>query len=294
MAGPAVAHPGSTPHPAVASRQRTNKIMRSVRLILSALPIGVLTTLAMSSPPAEQAYETRTLRVPGTTVTFELVRCPPSDADQSVPALWVLRTEVPWELYDIFTYRLDQPEGQAADATARPSKPYVPPDRGFGHQGYPAMGMTRKAAEEFCVWLSSHTGITFRLPTATEWTHLAQGGAGPFDPSDSDTRAWSTANANFTTHPVARKSANGFGLFDMLGNVAEWVMTDTRRPHAMGGSYREPPESCTPTSTMEQDRSWNASDPQIPKSQWWLADCSWVGFRFVTEDTIPRETRDDQ
>ena len=234
------------------------------------------------------------MRVPGTTVSFELVRCPPSDAEDSVPALWVLRTEVPWELYDIFTYRLDQPQGQAADATARPSKPYVPPDRGFGHQGYPAMGMTRKAAEEFCVWLSSHTGITFRLPTATEWTHLAQGGAGAFDPSDSDTRAWSAANANFTTHPVARKSANGFGLFDMLGNVAEWVMTDTRRPQAMGGSYREPPESCTPSSMIEQDRSWNASDPQIPKSQWWLADCSWVGFRFVSEDTIPEEGRDDQ
>lgn len=245
-----------------------------------------------AEPPTEQivaeAADVRTIRVPGTTVSFDLVRTPASD-DGSIPPMWVLRTEVPWELYDIFTYRLDQPEAESADAIARPSKPYVPPDRGFGHQGYPAMGMTRHGAEGFSAWLSDATGIQFRLPTDAEWTHLA----GP-TPDDLDASTWSADNANHTTHPVARKAPNPHGLHDTLGNVAEWVMTDTRRPVAMGGSYREPASECRPDATMEQDRSWNASDPQIPKSQWWLADCSWVGFRFVSTDTIPQDTTHDE
>ena len=235
-----------------------------------------------AEPAADQAYETRTIRVPGTTVSFDLVRCP-APGEQG-GWLWVLRTEVPWELYDIFVYGLDQPADDAdgADATARPSKPYVPPDRGFGHQGYPAMGMTRHAAEAFCEWLGDAVGLPLRLPTDAEWAHLASAG-GEDAPEDPSEHAWSVENADYTTHPVGRREPNRFGLHDMLGNVAEWVMTDSRRARAMGGSYRDPADECTPWSVMEQDRSWNASDPQIPKSRWWLADCSWVGFRFVTD-----------
>jgi formylglycine-generating enzyme required for sulfatase activity len=223
-----------------------------------------------------------------------MVRCPsPRVEDGTRGSIWVLRTEVPWELYDVFVYRLDQPDGDDADGVARPSKPYVPPDRGFGHDGYPAMGMTRQAAEKFCAWLSGSTGVAFRLPTAAEWEHLAQAGEAS-DGVPGPDAAWSDATAGFTTHPVGGRSPNGFGLHDMLGNVAEWVTSDARRPVAMGGSYRDPPEACLPGSSQQQERSWNASDPQIPKSAWWLADCSWVGFRFVTTDEMPEETPDDK
>lgn len=266
-------------------------------------------------PVATQAYETRTVRVPGTTVSFELVRCPAppvlTDADAEavdpttvVTGLWTLRTEVPWELYDIYVYHLDHPhngvesklgdeaENQAADAIARPSKPYVPPDRGFGHQGYPAMGMTRRAAEGFCAWLSNSIGIAFRLPTSSEWTHLANAGSIEQHPPTPEI-AWTAANAGGSTHAIGTKAANGFGLFDTLGNVAEWVQADTRRPAAMGGSYRDAPADCRPDALVQQDRTWNESDPQIPKSEWWLADCSWVGFRFVTEQDIAPEQADE-
>ena len=236
------------------------------------------------------------MRIPATTVSIELVRCPPgvnTRTGEPIPQLWVLKTEVPWELYDIFLYGLDRPEAlrdleSAPDAIARPSKPYVPPDRGFGHTGYPAMGMTRAGAEGFCLWLSEAMGLQFRLPTEAEFIHLASAGTGePLPPGvtfdNHDVFAWTSANADFTTHPVATKRPNPFGLHDMLGNVAEWVMTDGRRPVAMGGAYLDPPEDCAATASRRQDSSWNASDPQIPKSAWWLADCSWVGFRVVTE-----------
>ena len=45
----------------------------------------------------------------------------------------------------------------APDAIARPSKPYISMDRGFGHAGYPAISMSYHAASAFCAWLSART-----------------------------------------------------------------------------------------------------------------------------------------
>ncbi len=58
--------------------------------------------------------QTLTLRVPGMTESFTLVLCPEmslenEDGEVSVPALYVLTTEVPWGLYDIYVYKLDEP-----------------------------------------------------------------------------------------------------------------------------------------------------------------------------------------
>jgi formylglycine-generating enzyme required for sulfatase activity len=239
-----------------------------------------------SAQAVQTESETKTVRVPGTTVEFELVLVTGDQIEidgelLDVPEMWVATEELTWDLYDIYLYELDKPETErnsaqkGADATTRPSKPYVPPDRGLGHEGYPAMGMTIHAAEQFCEWLGRTTGTRCRLPTRAEWVYLAAD-------ATSDT-AWTKSNSEFTTHPVGEKAANRFGLHDMVGNVAEWVDTDERKPVAMGGSYKEPADECTPNLQMNQRSSWNASDPQIPKSQWWLADCSWVGFRFVVE-----------
>ncbi len=264
--------------------------MAAIRLRCMAFGALGVACSAWATQPSVADVTIRTIRVPNTTVEFTMVRVPGDAGDDQEPVgdLWVLTTEVPWELYDIYVYELDRAEGGDADAIARPSKPYVPPDRGFGHEGYPAISMTRAAAEGFCEWLSRVTGVAFRLPSASEWTHLA-GSA-----SATDAEAWTSANSEHKSHPVAKKQANGFGLHDMIGNVAEWVMTDGRRPVAMGGSWRDEPEACAPTSMQQQDRSWNASDPQIPKSKWWLADCSWVGFRFVSEQDPAGEVSDDE
>ena len=209
----------------------------------------------------------RTETIPGTTVRFTLAPLPGT-------AVWIGVHEVTWDEYDVFTL-----DPQGTDAVTRPSKPYGPPDRGFGHQGYPAMSITHPAAERYCAWLSRKTGLRFRLPTVTEWqAALAEWQQAP----PLDAIAWYVDNADLRVHPVGQKQANSLGLFDLLGNVAEWCTTGTSAV-ACGGSYRSPADKVGATAQVPYSPAWQEADPNVPKSRWWLSDGPHVGFRLVLE-----------
>lgn len=229
-----------------------------------------------------------TIEVPKTTLSIELM--PVTMPDGST--MLVTRREIEWPLYDTYVHGLDQESPATPDdagIVTRPTKPYINMDRGWGHTNYPAMGMSHLAAQEFCTWLGHKTGRTFRLPTEAEWEAIAeQSGT---TPENVDARAWHLGNTSDTTEGRALKEPDDLGLYDLLGNVGEWCTDEDGKAIVRGGSYMDEDYLLSPKARQKPHRSWNSTDPQIPKSKWWLADCTWVGIRpiCVPGDAAPAE-----
>ncbi len=222
--------------------------------------------------------------IAGTTVSFEMVMVPKG---ATAGPFYIGRTEVTWDMYDVFALGLDTPESRPAgsDGVARPSNPYGAPDYGWGHAGYPAISVTKQAAEAYAKWLSQKTGRVYRLPSEIEWLHVATLAAGPdgLAPERRDSVGWHRENAAARSHPVASKAPDRLGLFDLFGNAAEWVVAPDGQLVTRGGSFRDGPDGIGPAVRAAQDEYWNERDPQLPKSRWWLSDGPFVGFRLVRE-----------
>ena len=109
--------------------------------------------------------------------------------------------------------------------------------------------------QEFIKKLNQKEGGTkYRLPTEAEWEYAARAGSNSkwsFGDNESQLGdyAWYGSNSNSQTHPVGQKKPNKYGLYDVHGNVWEWVQdwydsnyyssspkTDSKGPSS--GSYR--------------------------------------------------------
>jgi formylglycine-generating enzyme required for sulfatase activity len=105
-----------------------------------------------------------------------------------------------------------------------------PSDRGWGRGDRPVMNVSWNDTQSYLRWLSAKTGRTYRLPSEAEWEYAAHAGT--------RTAYWwgdavGRANANCAdcgsefdrreTAPVGSFAASSLGLYNMLGNVAEWV-----------------------------------------------------------------------
>jgi len=254
------------------------------RLILwcSSLLSLAACSLASDSPPHAQTARALSQpfveTLPESAVAFTLMPVLDPGSTDPVALFWIGKTEVTWDMYDVFLFRLDLGEKQRVegfDADSRPSRPYGAPDRGFGHAGHPAIGMTRHAARAFCAWLSQRTGRSYRLPTEAEWQTACCADASP-------STAWTATNSNGTSHPVGTSTPDAFGLHDMLGNAAEWC-DGSEVPVVRGGSFLSDLSAVSCELREQETHDWNMTDPQFPKSEWWLADCGFVGMRLVCE-----------
>ena len=293
--------------------------------------------------------------IPGTDVTFRMIPVPGgtfrmgSPADQEgrdphegpeyevrIEPFWIGRCEVTWAEYKVYMSACDlfkametagirpvTPDNEA-DAVTAPSNLYDPTTTFSNGEepDLPAVTMTQFAARQYTKWLAGLTGRFYRLPLESEWEYACRAGtATPWNSgSDADTldaAAWFADNSDGTTHAVGGKTPNAWGLHDMHGNVAEWVLDQllpdgyarqaalpqpvpeadaavwptTLSPRVVrGGSYYDEPAQCRSAARRgSEDLPWKDVDPNLPKSPWWYTEepALGVGMRLVRPFTVP-------
>jgi len=296
----AAGHPDQELH-SVRPRKPSNGV--SAALLSALAPAIVFPLLALPSSPASAQAATAsaplatfTETLPGSVVKVNMVAIPAGSVTirgQKVPVkpFYIASTETPWEAFDAFIASgppsppYDQTEF-AADAVARPSKSYILPDLGWGHHGYPAINISFTSATMYCRWLSQKTGKKYRLPTEAEWEYACRAGAAApssLTPAQLDKVAWYGANSDKVAHPVGKKLPNAWKLYDMLGNVGEWATDLTGKPILCGPTFKDAAAQMTCAERKRQTPKWQETDPQLPKSRWWLSDGPFCGFRVICE-----------
>jgi formylglycine-generating enzyme required for sulfatase activity len=239
-----------------------------------------------------------------------------------IDPFWMSKCEITWDVYEIWAADIDiirrqvlgveatERDTAAAPLTiSKPTKPYTDMTFGMGKRGFPAISMTQHSARVFCQWLSAKTGRYYRLPTEAEWEYACRAGtttayAFGDDASKLGDYAWYKENSGEKYQKVGQKKPNPWGLYDMHGNVSEWVLDMNEKDFyakcagqvvknplaiptteynrvARGGSWDDNPERLRSASRRYSDEGWKEQDPQEPQSIWYLTDAKFLGFRVV-------------
>ena len=121
------------------------------------------------------------------------------------------------------------------------------PSRFTGDDNRPVERVSWDDVQEFIRRLNEQEGCgdCYRLPTEAEWEYAARAGTTGDYAGDLDAMGWYRANSGSQTHPVGGKSPNVWGLYDMHGNVWEWVADGFGREYYKNSPAVDPkgPES---------------------------------------------------
>ena len=292
--------------------------------------------------------------IPGTDTTFEMIPVPggtftmgsPEDEEGRlkdegpqfevvVKPFWMGKYEVTWDEYKRFMdldWVLKKLQKQklrkklekfGVDTIGSPSVLYKPDttyDAGNEYE-QPAATMSQFGAKQYSKWLSLTSGQFYRLPYEAEWEYACRAGtktAYSFgdDVDNLEDHAWFVENSDEERHTVGEKEPNAFGLYDMHGNVAEWVLDaydeagythlkagqsysveqTYKKPTTLysrvvrGGSWEMDDVQCRSAARLASSVKWQQSDPQRPQSPWWFSDApaTGIGFRLVRPLEVPK------
>ncbi|MCL4206095.1 MAG: SUMF1/EgtB/PvdO family nonheme iron enzyme [Pirellulaceae bacterium] len=140
---------------------------------------------------------------------------------------------------------------------------------------HPVVRVSWDDAQAFCAWLSEKEGVVYELPTEAQWEYACRGGASDYAAFGiGDGKTLTSKLANFDgnhpygcnekgsylrrTTPVGSYTlANGFGLFDMHGNVWEWCQDWYDADYYRGSPKDDPPGPNTGSVRVLRGGSWN-------------------------------------
>ena len=146
-------------------------------------------------------------------------------------------------------------------------------------------------AAEFCKKLSQKTGKAVTLPTEAQWEYACRAGTTtPYccgdDPAKLANYAWHAKNSDAKTHAAGSKKPNGWGLYDMHGNVWEWCADRYDKDYSAGAKSVDPQGPDSGTSRVLRGGCWNyGADGCRSAFRSWnsLGHWSGCGFRVVAE-----------
>jgi formylglycine-generating enzyme required for sulfatase activity len=297
--------------------------------------VGIIGSLFLSGQATQPKFEAYQQAVPGSAYKFSLVPIKAGifmmgssnaeanrESDEgpqrkvSIDAFWMADAEVTRDDFDVFYKDETTSQNSDVDAVTRPSAQYIDFSLGMGKEGgYPVNGMSQYSALMYCRWLYNKTGIFYRLPSEAEWEYACRAGSTTAfyfgdDPGQLDKYAWYKNNSDDKFQKVKQKLPNAWGLYDMLGNVAEWTLdhydekqyekladgaanpfapiVKARYPKTLrGGGYSDEAAQLRSANRIKSDPVWNRRDPQIPKSKWWITDAPFIGFRIIRPQQQP-------
>lgn len=194
-----------------------------------------------------------------------------------IPSMLVCQCPVKQELWKQVMGKENNPSYDGSDLTDK----------------HPVNNVSKEDVEDFILILNDLTGLRFSLPTRYEWYYAALGGCAIHEFSKTINiadYAWTQKDENpkvkIHTHPVRKKKKNGYGLYDMLGNVWEWTRTSSAAStfDFCGGSWRYSEREC---DLSDVNGSWcNAWIPEHKSND--------LGFRLVLYQSFNLEDINNQ